>query len=72
LHLLNFKTAEPVRDIGVELRIPEGMRLREAVLESPDGAPRQGLDLSACESTVRFTVPKLQVYDLIVLRRQQS
>jgi hypothetical protein len=71
LHLLNFKTAEPVRDIGVELRIPEGMRLREAVLESPDGAPRQVLDLSAREGTVRFTVPKLHVYDLVVLRSER-
>jgi hypothetical protein len=71
LHLLNFKTAEPVRDIGVELRIPEGMRLREAVLESPDGVPRQVLDLSAREGTVRFTVPKLHVYDLVVLRSER-
>ena len=72
LHLLNFRTDQPLSDIPVEVRIPDGMRLREAVLESPDGPHRQDLDLSGRQGVVRFSVPKLIIYDLITLRAERG
>jgi hypothetical protein len=71
LHLLNFKTKEPLKDIVVEVRIPAGRRLREAVLEAPEGVSRQVLQVSGRTGAVRFTVPELSVYGLIILRKEQ-
>ena len=68
LHLLNFRFEEPLRDITVKVRLPEGRRLREAVLESPDGMSRQVLEISGREGVVSFIVPKLEIYNLILLR----
>jgi hypothetical protein len=72
LHLLNFRDEEPLVNIPVRIRIPDGMRLREAVLGSPDGLPRQILDIAGSERTLSFTVPKLEVYDLIHLRMERK
>jgi hypothetical protein len=72
LHLLNFRIEEPLRDIAVKVRIPGGMRLREGVLESPDDLPRQVLEISGREGMVSFNVPKLEVYNLILLRTERK
>jgi hypothetical protein len=68
LHLLNLKIEEPVTNIAVKVRLPRGRRLREAVLESPDGQPRQTLNVSSREGAVSFIVPKLEIYHLVILR----
>ena len=68
LHLLNFRIEEPLTNIPVKVRLPRGRRLRAAVLESPDGQPRQVLEVSAREGVVSLVVPKLEIYNLILLR----
>jgi len=37
LHLINFKYQEPLRDIPVRVRLPQGAQLRGAIVETPDG-----------------------------------
>jgi hypothetical protein len=69
LHLINFKFQEPLRDIPVRVRLPQGAKLREAILETPDG-PIQKLDASIEGDTVSFRVPELKVYDLVLLRTE--
>ena len=44
LHLVNFRFQEPVGDIPVQIRIPEGRQLREAVLETPEGESGKALN----------------------------
>ncbi|HYM11308.1 MAG TPA: hypothetical protein VEU62_11275 [Bryobacterales bacterium] len=68
LHLVNFKLQAPVRDIAVRVRIPEGLTLREAVLETPDGMPRRVLSAVVRDGVASLRVPELKVYDLILLR----
>jgi hypothetical protein len=72
LHLLNFRIEAPLRDIPVEVRIPDGIRLREAILESPDGLHSQALDFSGRQGVVRFSVPKLSIYNVITLRPERE
>jgi hypothetical protein len=72
LHLINFKFQEPVKDIPVGLRIPEGFRLREAVLETPDGELSRRLSASGREGLVSLRIPQLAVYDLILLRMEKQ
>lgn len=68
LHLVNFKIDEPLREIPVQLRIPEGMRLREAVFETPDRPSRAALDVAQQQGVLIFVVPRLQVYSVVFLR----
>jgi hypothetical protein len=70
LHLLNFRFEEALKDIPVEVRLPQGRRLREAVLESPDGVARQVLKVTGREGAIAFNVPELKTYDLILLRME--
>jgi hypothetical protein len=71
LHLINFKHQEPFRDIPVRVRLPEGARFREAVVETPDGSSQQ-LHVAVEGDTVSFQVPELKVYDLVLLRTDRS
>ncbi|MBI3852054.1 MAG: beta-galactosidase [Verrucomicrobia bacterium] len=70
LHLINFKYQEPLRDLPVKVRLPQGARFREAVVETPDG-PTQKLRVSVEGDTVSFRVPELKVYDLVLLRTER-
>jgi len=72
LHLLNFKEEQPLTDIRVQIRIPAGMKLREAVLESPDESGRRTLSTEGHESALSFIVPKLEVYDFVSLRLERN
>jgi hypothetical protein len=69
LHLINFKYQVPLRDIPVRVRLPQGARFREAVVETPDG-PSQELHVTVEDDAVSFRVPELKVYDLILLRTE--
>lgn len=68
LHLLNFKIDEPLRNIPVEIQVPDGARLSEVLFETPDKTHRQALQPSGVQGMVKFTVPYLDSYDLIILR----
>ena len=71
LHLLNFKTTVPLANIPVKLSIPAGMKVKEAVVETPDGGGRQVLNVATTGQTVSFRVPALKIYDLVLLRLEK-
>jgi hypothetical protein len=68
LHLVNFDFTHPVRDIAVRLRIPAGMKVREASVESPDFESRDALAATVHGDVASFRVPRLQVYDLVQVK----
>lgn len=67
LHLVNFDFRRPVEKIEARVRIPEGYTLREAVTATPDGA-RPAIESSVRGGYVHLRVPRLDVYNLTVLR----
>jgi hypothetical protein len=67
LHLVNFDFNKPVDNIAVNLRLPEGRELKEAVVETSDGSATHALKVRIAGETASFRVPKLQVYDLVRL-----
>jgi hypothetical protein len=67
LHLINFKLQEPLRNIPVKVRLPQGAQFREAVLETTDG-PSRKLPVTVEGETISFQVPELKVYSLVLLR----
>ncbi len=68
LHLVNFDFTHPVRDIAVRLRIPAGMKVQEASVESPDFESHDTLAASVRDDVAFFHVPRLQVYDLVQVK----
>ena len=71
LHLVNYDVAKPVANLPVELRLPAGRKLREAVLVSPDGGNPENLKVTLREGFARFRIPRLNVYDLVLLRMEK-
>jgi len=71
LHLLNYKVGEPVPGVPVKLKLPAGMKLREATVETPDGA-RQTLNVTMQGQTAAFRVPQLRIYNLVLLQLEKA
>jgi hypothetical protein len=67
LHLVNYDEANPVRDIEVTLQVPEG---KSAVTVSLLSTELEGANPLAAQingRTLRFTVPQLNLYSLLVI-----
>lgn len=67
LHVLNYNFTKPAANIEVSVRIPGDRDISEVTLETPDGQPSQVLPVTRTGDTVRFRIPKLQVYALVKL-----
>ena len=72
LHLINFRCQNPVGEIAVQICIPEGQRLREAMLHTPEGSSGKALNASVQEGIASFRVPHLQEYALVRLRLEKN
>jgi hypothetical protein len=69
LHLVNFDFRHPVQGVVARLRLPEGRRLRQATLATPDGAGDTRLAVTMEPGGVaRLSIPRLDVYTLIRLQ----
>lgn len=67
LHLVNYDEANPARDIEVTLRLPEGKSGATVTLLSPDVESGTTLATERVGGAVRFTVPQLKLYSMIVI-----
>jgi hypothetical protein len=72
LHLLNYNVDKDhlVKDINVSLEMPEGKHVKEIHLLSPDMEGIESLVSTDRDGRVVFKVPRLEVYDLVVIRLQ--
>jgi hypothetical protein len=69
LHLVNYKAlrSEWVKDIKVILKIQQGKQVKDIRLLSPDREGIKTLPFILKDGKVTFTVPNLEVYDLVVV-----
>jgi hypothetical protein len=69
LHLVNYNALqnESVKDIKVILKVPQGKRVHDLHLLSPDMNINKTLPFNEKDGRVTFTVPDLEVYDLVVV-----
>jgi len=67
VHLVNYRDADPAKDITVRLRIPDGRRVKDVVLASPG----RGQDLKVAHARegdfTTFVVPRLGIYEVAVV-----
>ena len=70
VHLINYNIEREkiVRNIKVSLKIPAGKQVKELILLSPDRDGNEPLNYSVKDGRAVFTVPTLEVYDLVVVK----
>ncbi len=69
LHLLNYDYMKSsVRNIKVDVQVPEGKKVSQVTVMTPDGLDDEVLQFKENGKRVAFTVPQLSVYDLVVLK----
>ena len=69
LHLINYNynRNELVKDIKVSLRISGDKKVKDLILLSPDREGTESVPFTLKDGRIHFTVPKLQIYDLLVV-----
>jgi hypothetical protein len=67
LHLVNYDESNPVSNIQVVMQQPPGARQVSVKLLSPESDNSQILSKQQQGHEVRFTVPRLEVYGLLVI-----
>jgi len=67
LHLVNFDD-NALGDLNVDLRIPFERKIREVMLLSPDFEEKIPLKFNEVGDRIFFKVPKLIIYDLILVQ----
>ena len=70
VHLVNYRDADPAKDIAVRLRVPDGCEVKDVALATP--GREQDLKVAhACEGGfVTFVVPRLDIYEVAVVSMQ--
>jgi len=72
LHLLNFDGAKPAENIRIDFPVPAGYKLREVLLDNPDGNGAHALAFKSAGNIASLVVPKLRLYGLVVFRLEVS
>jgi len=67
LHLVNFGR-EMIRDIPVELKVPEGKKAQSVTLISTDNPQTVSVRFTREKGKINFRVPELELYDLLVIQ----
>ena len=70
LHILNYNVGKDksVKDIDVSLKVPEGKKVKELFMLSPDKEGIESLAFNIKDGQAVFKVPLLEVYDLVVIK----
>ncbi len=67
VHLVNYRSDGPVRDLAVEVRLPAGRRAKTVTLASPERRDDRSVEFQQQSGAVRFTVPEVKVYEIAVV-----
>jgi hypothetical protein len=67
LHLVNYKPVETVKDIRVIVRPPAKLRVKEAVLVTPENIVGQNLQFESTHDGISMAVPSMRVYAFVTM-----
>jgi hypothetical protein len=72
LHLVNYNFRKPVQNVEAAVRIPEGYRVREISIQSPDAAQAQIVKPTMRGNVAVFRIPRVPVYSLALLSLEKQ
>jgi len=67
VHLVNYRSGEPAREVGLRLQLPAGSRVKSARLASPEREADAALPFQQQDGAVTLTVSEVRVYEIVVL-----
>jgi hypothetical protein len=67
VHLVNYRSDGPIREVAVTVQVPPGCGVRAVTLASPDHDADYPVPFEEHGGTVRFTVPRVGVYEIAVV-----
>ena len=67
LHLVNYDSTHPVRGIGVDMQAIPGKEIGRVRLLSPDDGSDMELAFEKCGGRLRFFIPELRTYSVVVV-----
>ncbi len=68
VHLVNYRADEPARNVEVSVRIPNSRGVTNVMLASPSAAEDTRLPFEAGDGSVKFVVPRVDIYGVAVIR----
>jgi hypothetical protein len=69
LHLVNYRENDIQSTIPVDVRLDRSGKVKGVKVVSPDRDGEQKLEFKVEDGRVRFLVPELKVYDVIVIEQ---
>lgn len=70
MHLVNYRPDGPLRDVAVEVQIPQGRKVRSVRLVSPGRSDLPSIAPKVAGGHVLFSVPEVAVYTIAVIELQ--
>ncbi|MHC4542381.1 MAG: hypothetical protein ACYS74_21780, partial [Planctomycetota bacterium] len=67
VHLVNYRSNDPAKDISISLRLPARRRVESVTLVGPERESERELDFQEREGIVTFGVPQVGVYEIAVV-----
>jgi len=67
VHLVNYETDKPLKDIAVRVALPKGRDVKSVTLASPDRAAEIAVPFKQEAGFATFTVPGVAVYEIAVV-----
>jgi hypothetical protein len=68
VHLVNYRGDRLLKGITVRLRLPEGKRVQQVTLASPEHDDGPSVSFQEEASMVTFTVPQVGVYEIAIVK----
>jgi hypothetical protein len=68
VHLVNYRSDRPIRNVAVIVRLADGSRPRSVRLAGPDHEKDFPLPFKQDGNAVRFTVPEIATYEIAVVQ----
>ena len=67
VHLVNYRSDGPIREVAVTVQVPQGRQVQAVTLASPDHGADRAVPFEEHAGIVRFTVPQVSVYEIAVV-----
>jgi hypothetical protein len=72
LHVVNYRDGHVIENVPAEFRVPPGYRVARIEMKQPGPAATTALNAEGSTGLVRFRIPKMKAYALIVLRLERT
>jgi hypothetical protein len=70
VHLVNYRTDNPVKDVSVSLRLPSRRRVKTVTLVSPERQNDLEVSFQQQDDLVSFDVPQVTMYEITIVSIQ--